>query len=230
MASKPEAVPFTRVLAVGDAVMDALAETSWTLSGSGKLPLCLHGPSDPVECDWNHEHAFILPEDADNDGLLDHISVIASMGLDPSALRLLAATDRIGLSDASRLDLVLERACSRDHADCFGVSRLWASRTPYVPPVDGRSSEKEAVKILRSEIKKREKDAVLTSKPEGVSQLAYAGLAVTPAQFALERVNGKRPPRGAEPRFFRLEFEQPVAGPLAFGWACHQGLGQFAPV
>lgn len=231
MARADDPIPLNWALAIGDAVLDALARTAWTTSGSGRLPLCLHGPDAPKNAGWNHGHAFVLPEDADADGIIDHISLTASVGLDPAAIRLLAATDRLILSSGTRIELMLDRAGSSEllAPAIKGPSRVWISRTPYLPPAKDRDrfDIKDAARQLKSEIAGRRPAAVLARQPEPLPRLDHASEPLLPEHFHLSRDNGALPPEASAPCFFRLVFSTPVAGPLAFGWGCHQGLGLF---
>jgi CRISPR-associated protein Csb2 len=231
LAASSEAIPLTWARPLADAVYAALTEVSWMSRGSRRLPVCLHGPRDAKTIGWRHDHAFILPEDANGDGLIDHVSVSAAMGLDPAAVRLLAATDRLVLSNGAIVELVLQCAAGLDAAGHVGPAHIWLSHTAYVPP-NARPSfhPKNAARQLRSEIAKRALPAPLVATPVFVPQLGNGDDTLTPQHFYLESDAGETPPQGSQPCFFRLEFEQPVPGPLAFGWDCHRGLGQFAPV
>jgi CRISPR-associated protein Csb2 len=224
-------VPRGWALPVADAAFEALTATAWTLRGSRRLPLCLHGPHAPEQHGWNHEHAFVLPEDEDGDGLIDHLSVTAAMGLDPATLRLLVATDRLMLWNGVAVELVPERMGAFDAAGHHGPARGWISLTAYVPPNPrGAFNPKDAAKQLRNEIGRRCLPAPLCASPQHVPHLDAGGRRIEAASFKLRAGDGEGPPRGAEPAFFALEFEAPVCGPLAFGWLCHRGLGQFAPL
>ncbi len=223
-------IPLNWALAVGDAVMNGITETSRRLSGSGLLPLSLHGPDDPRGKKWRHGHAFVLSEDCDNDGIVDHITVSASVGLDPRALRLLAATDRISLSNGVRTELVTERVVPLRElpADLRGPARSWKSRTAYVPP-KGRRRLENVVRLLEHEIRKRGLDAGLVQPPKRIDFLVHAGETLSADAFHIIKDDGGCPPEGAQPCFFDLTFERPVSGPLAFGWSSHRGLGMFVP-
>lgn len=232
IASTDQPLPLNWALAVGDAAMDALTTTSWTLSGSGLLPVCLHGPRDPRERGWTHGHAFILPEDTDGDGVIDHVTVSASAGLDPRTIRLLAATDRLRLSNGAGAELQMERAvpvAELPHS-LRGPSARWVSRTAYIAPNDrSRFNLSDVVRQLKFEIGKRIPNAALARPPEYIDVLHHAGEELHAQMFHTQKDNGGRLPQGAHPCFFRLTFERPVCGPLAFGWECHRGLGVFAP-
>jgi CRISPR-associated protein Csb2 len=234
MVVADQPVPLNWALAVGDAVMDAVTETSRRLSGNGLLPLSLHGPREPKERGWTHDHAFVLPEDTDDDGIVDHITVSAAVGLDPRAIRLLAATDRVRLSNGVGAELLTERVVPLAELpeSLRGPSAVWVSRTAYLAPNDRprvRLDLKDTIRQLRHEIGKRGLAAPLARPPEHLPALLHAGEDLPAHAFHLAKDNGGRLPQGAHPCFFRLTFERPVAGPLAFGWASHRGLGLFVP-
>jgi CRISPR-associated protein Csb2 len=229
IAACSEPVALSWALPVADGVLAALMETGWVLRGSRHLPLCLHGPKNPRATGWSHAHAFILPEDADADGGLDHITIAASMGLDPAALRLLVATGRVNLTNGAALDLVAECMGPLGHAGHAGPARKWISRTAYVPPNDhGKAGAKDAANQLRYEIRKRTDPARLSRAPAQLSHIVLGDHTLVPDIFHLTSENGEARP-SSDAFFFQLEFEAPQSGPLAFGWNCHRGLGQFVP-
>lgn len=230
-ASRP--VPLMSARWLCEAVRDAVARNAWTIGGSARLPVCLHGPDEPQNENWRHGHAFYLPEDADGDGLIEHLTVCAGAGLDPRAIRLLAATDRLIFPGGDWAVLMAERMCRADGLPkaLVGPARLWESLTPYVPPNDRpRFDLRDAARQLRSEARNRSLGAEIKLRPEPLVAIAIGGRQVAAGDFDLRPGNGECVPSGAAPAFFRLEFEAPVLGPLAFGWACHGGLGAFRAV
>jgi CRISPR-associated protein Csb2 len=224
-------IPLSWALALGCAVAESWTEAAWALCGSGRLPICLHGPKDPERKGWNHEHAFVLPEDGDDDGFIDHIAISADAGFDPAAIRILAASDRLRMSNGLRAELVLDRAGGPDclPASVGGPAQHWVSSTPYVPDGPGRAryNSDDAARQLKHAIRKRRPNAVLAEHPEFLGRHALAG--EEPGQFHLEMDNGATFDEASAPGFFRLTFAEPVSGPLAFGWGCHRGLGIFRP-
>ena len=108
--------------------------------GEGNIPLR----------DAHHSHAFWLPEDADGDGLIDHVCVYAAAGFDS---RVRAALDRLtrlwlrprgsqGGSDTEeggrrewRLALEGFGTCDEfaEVSALFRRARLWQSVTPFLP-------------------------------------------------------------------------------------------------
>lgn len=223
-AEKP--VPLSSAMQLGAAILHALKLNAWTIRGSAELPICIHGPDQPLETEWKHDHAFFLAEDADNDGQLDHVSVFAKAGLDPQALRLLVATDRVML-DGNKIILMphsMGQATAATHA---GPARRWRSITPYIAP-NRRFDEKDCLKQLRYEVKERTLGVPLIS-PGAAEMLKSPADIKTANEFDLTSDPAHPRPKGSEPRLCRLTFSEPVSGPLAFGWGCHTGMGQFVP-
>jgi CRISPR-associated protein Csb2 len=219
-------IPLILALPVAEAVFAALTDTCWTLSGHRRLPNCIHGPDAKKRPGWKHQHAFILPEDTDRHGFIDHISLAADMGFDPAALRLLATTDRLVLSNGQAADLIAERMGPLDHIGHAGPSRVWLSRTAYVPPNERPTGGKDAARQLTSEVKQRSLPK-LVGKPTPLPNLRHGGKVLAPRLFHSETEDGQT---RSQKFFFQLEFDRPVSGPLAFGWCCHRGLGQFVPL
>ena len=96
-----------------------------------------------------HPHAFWLPEDADSDGLIDHVSVFIASGIDESVRAMLERITRLWLSPKQRAkDIAIEDASAMewhlalegfgqasDFADgtqIFGASTAWRSVTPFL--------------------------------------------------------------------------------------------------
>lgn len=240
IAPRQRPIPVARTLPIADTVFGALTDACWALSGHRRLPVCLHGPKRPAAAAtergaaaavppraWRHDHAFILPEDLDRDGFIDHICVAAAMGLDPAALRLLAATDRLTI-DGHAIDLVAARMGPLRDFELVG-GRVWISSTPYVPPNRRPTGPKDAAKQLRYEIARRQLAATLAAPPRPYSELRVGRCGLRPDGFDRTRADGERPPVESQ-YFFELTFTTPISGPLAFGWSCHRGLGQFVPV
>lgn len=195
-----------------------------------------------------HDHAWFLPADDDADGAIDHFVVHARVGFDRAALRALArlryvwghggadlAVTLVDLGGAEELGCLRRDAPGQGLAPQLGTARVWESLTPFVPPrhIKGRG------------------DGLRGAPPEQVARLLAlhgfppARVAVLPArditpprpqspiawhEFRRLRPSG-RGSRGMNAAFgFRLAFEQPVTGPIALGYAAHQGLGQFVAV
>ena len=68
-------LPLARALRVGEAMREMLMEAARLSRGSHELPPCLHGPTP------DHSHARYLPEDRNDDGIIDHLTVFVSESL-----------------------------------------------------------------------------------------------------------------------------------------------------
>lgn len=116
----------------------------------------------------------------------------------------------------------------------FGTAQKWISATPFVSPAgrhrfrkNGRyraseSPENVLIKLLRNIGKPLPKVTLLESK---TGKVAWVKPHETRAQRFLQeqtRTNFARPGF-----WFRLEFSEPVNGPLLLGDSCHFGLGTF---
>ena len=215
------------------------------LTGRDENGLPLRGP---------HSHAHVNPLDLDGDGHLDHILIWAPMELGAKAqaairavrrtftkggiepLRLaLAATG--GLSDLARLPDKHGRL-----AAITARASIWQSVTPFVPPRHLKRRGKNALEgQIQAELHSRG-----FPEPSMVHQLAPVrrsqGDSVPSSggtfpgskgdwtrfrHFVLARQRGPAPPF-AGGFAIRLEFDEPMCGPIALGYGSHFGLGLFA--
>jgi CRISPR-associated protein Csb2 len=101
----------------------------------------------------------------------------------------------------------------------FGCSSLWISSTPYLCPRHPKRTGKDTPE---GQIR-RECEARGYPEPRSVEEVE----SLQWRRYTLQRP-GKDPPRG-EPRGYRLEFAEPVIGPLSLGASSHFGMGRFQP-
>lgn len=197
-----------------------------------------------------HQHAFILPADDDQDGRLDHIVVYGKHGFDHAAQRALAVVNRLRQT-AGRPDVQLVLIGLGD-AEAYGgydvragmtpqlaTSRTWVSRTPFLLSRHPKR-HKDGSPRLRD-------DATWMDGPEdqlrralqhqgfpdpaaltALDHVLAAGKPVRWLSFAWQRRDKAEAPAVPQGFGFRLEFAEPVQGPIALGYGCHFGLGQFA--
>ena len=108
----------------------------------------------------------------------------------------------------------------------LGPSKVWISRTPFVPPRFVKKQGANTVeRQVRSEIASRfKKDAKVEFLTRNEITSAHLHRFVR-----IRRAAGKMPPQDC---FYglRLTFETEVHGPLALGYASHFGLGLFVPM
>lgn len=237
------AVPprLTEALPVGERVRMALL--AWS---DGHLVFV--GRNRHGEIEQGHPHAWFLPADDDADGRLDHLLVYARDGFDRSACRALERVRRVwghgghdvdlvlvALGDAGEIGGLRRHAQQRATAPQLGPASIWESHTPFVPPRHV----------------KRRGGRLIDTPPDQVARLLAAQGLPTCTIEALDAraLASPRPPipvdwfrfrrtrtsgggrRGAHGAFgFRLRFDREVIGPIAVGYAAHQGLGQFVAI
>jgi CRISPR-associated protein Csb2 len=231
----------------------------WALmSGNGVPPVELSGRDEngPLRVDPVHAHAFYLPEDADGDGLIDHLLIYCPRGFSDEARRRFDRLSRLwsahGRNDENgergrkEWRLALEDIAALDAfslSPFLGRSRIWQSATPYLKSrFDKRRAAGFEALIdsyraqIESEWKKRYAETPLPvvvpvtdpanptrfAAPIGPGNTLRSTLA-----FARTRAGRGGSQPDAAGGFFRLEFKQEVAGPIALGWGAHFGLGLF---
>jgi CRISPR-associated protein Csb2 len=202
---------------------------------SGKTP-----DGTPLQ---GHRHAFYLPSDEDNDGRLDHLTVYArgqvgpdsqDWGFEEAELHALDTFRRLRqVGGKPDLQLVLLGVGTRAHwkdTSLFGRSRRWRSVTPFVPPrhhkVRGRKRE-TPIEQLQDELQKRG-----FPRPIDIQELRRCeveGHSIRWIEFRRERLFGGGSRGQGFGHGFVIDFAEPVAGPLCFGYGCHFGLGLFVP-
>ena len=204
----------------------------WQISGRG-------GGNRPIR-DPTHPHAFWLPEDADEDGWIDHLTVFISGGIDAAIQSRLDRVTRIWLTpggsrrqrgEASKIDewrLALEGfGHPEDFAGSsrlFAASRRWRSVTPFLAA--GHLKKAGYPGELLRLLKRRGIDT------EGVKIRERAKIMVggTPRRalnFHRFRSRGREPQPDSSGALLEIEFPKQFQGPLAVGYGSHFGLGMF---
>ena len=198
-----------------------------------------------------HQHAFFLPVDDDRDGRIDSVIVFAPRGfshLDQVAMgrlrRLWQHGGRPGLLPVLTGMGVPEDfggvGMGRRMTPVLAEAQVWESRTPFVLTrhpkvrrtgtpklredgtwVDG-PKDQLLVEIIRREL----------PRPQRIEWVEYTtsrGKRLYWRSFAKFRREGRGSFAGGG-YGFRIVFPEPVRGPIAVGYGCHFGLGQFAAV
>ncbi len=204
----------------------------WQISGrdEGNRPLREPG----------HPHAFWLPEDADDDGWIDHIVVYIASGMDRSI--------RVGLDRITRLwlgprqarptpgndpgpdewRLALEGFGRRK--DFAGASRLlatsrrWRSLTPFLAP--GHLKKAGHAGEVRRLLTRRGFDTDGVSIRE-IDEIEVGGTPRRALNFHRFRTRGRERRHDSTGALLEIEFPELVRGPLALGYGSHFGLGMF---
>lgn len=212
---------------VGELMRRALMATAKRCLGEHAIPAVLscHGPVDPA-----HGHAFFLPEDADEDGRIDHVIVHAAAGLPRESWPVLAALKTLRQRDGAEWRVALEGiGTSRTFANDAALlreARQWRSVTPYLHPWHLKRTLGPADQI-RKECRLRG-----WAEPDKI-ELFPDGIQVNGRQRRPVHFNRFRSKRGlVQPDtrggFWILTFAEPISGPIALGFGCHFGLGLFS--
>ena len=224
--------------------MAALSKFGWE-KGRPKAPWQISGrdPGGKPLKDPQHAHAFWLPEDADGDGWIDHISVFVAGGMDANVQRGLDRITRLwmpGTQDsgdsgpevavADEWRLALEGFGKpkdfSDSAPIFKTSARWRSTTPFLAAghLKPAGHPKEARRLLK--MRGRYLEGTEIDKLENI---CVGGTERRPVHFHRFRSRGGERQRDAGGAFLTIAFPCPVEGPLAIGYGSHFGLGLFVP-
>ena len=190
------------------------------LYGAGGVPAVLSG-HDAGGPGRGHGHAFWLPEDADRDGRLDHLTVHVP-AMDGAALAALLAADIALLSRRESWRAQWHWIGRSDDDDVpgtlLGSAAAWVSLTPFVGPWHEKPRFSQA-DMVRRECSARGLPPLLSLDPAGDD----TGGRAAPRW----RWRHNAPPGDGRGTRWRLVFGLPVRGPLALGYGCHFGLGLF---
>lgn len=190
-----------------------------------------------------HQHAYFLPTAEGTDPRrITHLTIFAQGGLDDAVVRALSSMRYLGVGNNGNLRVQLIGLGNSDDftAGMLQKSRVWESVTPFVVHrhfkrngikrdtelVSHDNWKEDFTKIALTELLQR------LGLPEVTVQNTTSAPGLPrPWEFRRSRVHrrnddGFRRPCGS----FRLEFSEPVIGPLAIGHNCHYGLGLFAAV
>lgn len=206
-----------------------------------------------------HRHAFVLPEANGRDGRITHVTLFAPMGFDDVARRALEGVRKVWQRRSPDLQLVLtglgdpstfgglDRRTGQ--SPILARSRVWVSRTPFVPTrhpkrsaggvpkLDGHgravgSPEHDLVRLLCELLAQPPWSQRLDPSDIRVEPVGHTTLGGKPVRWlAFEtrrrRGGGTRGPLGVHG--FRVHLPVEIQGPLALGYGAHFGLGVFEP-
>lgn len=198
-----------------------------------------------------HQHAHILPLDLDGDQHLDHFLIYAHMQLGSAAQHAIRSVKRTwtkgghddglqlvvvgrgNLDDLRSLDAPLSAAIHNLMSNPAG-SCIWTSRTPFVPPRHLKPNGKNSlVGQVTAELTSRGLPEPRLVEPmfptDDVRRLRHY-VRVRNTGLSAKHKSGPKPPPVDTGFALRLEFAEPVRGPVSLGYAAHFGLGQFAAI
>ena len=227
-------------LRIGEAMRAAAMGLAKRLLGADALPPELSGHD---QASGNrHGHAFWLPEDADGDGAIDHLSVHAAQGFGDDAIRVLTALRTLRRDAGDPLRLMLEGigpcALFAGASSYARNATVWRSVTPYLHPWHLKKPDQRSADALASAItaQLRREWALRGDAQSDIDAVAVientlaGGRRLMPLHFhRFRRKHGLMQPDSLG-RLLELRFSEPVRGPVALGFGCHFGLGLFAPI
>ena len=206
----------------------------WEISGRGAYGKPLQDPS--------HVHAFWLPEDADGDGWIDHVSVFIAGGMNDSVRGALDHITRLWLAPKHRerdeapepgsvkeWRLALEGFGSpadfAGGARIFGKSRRWRSVTPFL--ASGHLKASGYAGEVRRLLKRRGLD-VTGVRVDELETIDVGGTQRRAIHFHRFRSRGREVQPDAAGALLAISLPKAIEGPLALGYGSHFGLGLFA--
>jgi CRISPR-associated protein Csb2 len=208
----------------------------------------LSGKHADGEMRMDHGHAHYLPtaEGADV-RRLTHITVYAEDGFGPAEIGALTTIRELKIPAGGGRERELRTqliglgptGLFRTAVPILSESAVWESLTPFVAHrhPKRRGSKRDASQVVGPD---RRFSFVELAIRELVARRAVGPLAtvepleilrgsVRPAAFERGRARPGDDGRGRPHGGVELRFDSPVPGPLCLGYACHYGLGMFAP-
>jgi len=199
-----------------------------------------------------HNHAFILPESVEalgrgRGGEVTSVTVYAPAGFGSRETAALEALREVR-GDGIGADLTLLALGfpgdfggadpAKGGSTLLVESKTWTSRTPFIPTRYPKATRAGAPKLDRAgrQIGSPEHELLrllaLAGFPEPVavepvSFTEIAGERVEWASFRRARNRGDGRRAGSAGYGFRIEFAEPVCGPVAVGYGAHFGMGGF---
>ena len=204
----------------------------WQISGRDES-------NRPVR-DPTHPHAFWLPEDADDDGWIDHIVVYVAGGMDRTVRSRLDRITRIWLGErqsrpragddpgVDEWRLALEGFGRRKDFEggsrILASSRRWRSLTPFLAP--GHLKRAGHAGEVRRLLRRRgyDTEGVAVTERDEIDVGDTPRRALHFHRFRSQRGERQLDSSGA---LLEIEFPEEVRGPLALGYGSHFGLGMF---
>lgn len=193
----------------------------------------------------NHEHTHIFCELGDKRDSIGFITLYAPMGFNAEAQKVIEDVQRKALWGHGGHDLDLILLGFGDHSTfdtpIFAESKCWTSLTPFVSTrhakhyADGRPKLDadgwplgSPSQDLRRLILKQHGSTPKLSPPANTISVRN-GRTLTMLEFQTKRHQGEGLHGHQPASAFTIEFDEPIHGPLAFGYGSHFGLGLFVP-
>jgi len=241
----------TQALSIGDRVHATVVKCS---DGAAVFTGTDPETNEPM---LGHQHAHIFPESTNHRGTVNFLSVYAAMGFEGKARKALEAVRKTWGYGGHDLQVILLGVgeakdfggtnYAAGQSAVFAKSRVWQSVTPFVPTRHAKATRTGVPKMdpenLRLQIGSPEHDLrrllKLRNFPEIVNCdylgergniIPVGGREIPCLKFQRQRKNGNgRSAADGRGYGFRIEFSEPVRGPVCAGYGSHFGLGLFVP-
>jgi len=180
----------------------------------------------------------VLPVDLDADGHLDHVLLWAPMGYGMNAMRAIRDLRRTWMKGGvGELQVALVGQGLRSKLPelpeglgaFLGSARVWTTVTPFVPP---RFIKKRGTNSLEGQVRAELRSRGLP-EPVRVECKLFPESGDLPERqashfrHAIRRRRLGNPPPQDLGMFVRVQFQDPVGGPICLGYGSHFGLGLF---
>ena len=249
----------TDALRIGERARTFLMGISGKATGGRVSTVFSGKNADGKPLQQSHSHAHFLCEAAGASAKITHLTIYAPMGFgeaDEWTLSRFTGTWGDGGHD---LQFVLLGIGQPDdfggmndkagQSRALATSKVWTSRTPFLlprhlkfkgeernnPELHEAARNRQLIQIVQRELMNREQFSELHESAQIEPLLTrnagtlLGGTATSWSKFGRIRANGGGSVADAQGYGFRLAFREPVCGPIALGYGCHFGLGQFEP-
>ena len=221
----------------GEALRIAAMGLAKRMLGPDLIPRELSGHD--LDDSNRHGHAFWLPEDADEDGFIDHLLIHVPSGLTSESVRVLTALQWLKRDEGEPLRLMLEGMGTAEMISPVSryaqSSQIWQSVTPYLHPWHIKKptlrSEDSVFTAIEEQIHRewalRGESVPAIESIVPLSEIKAGGRILRPLHFHRFRRKRNLTQPDTLGRLLVIRFVQPIRGPLALGFGCHFGLGLF---
>lgn len=175
-----------------------------------------------------HGHVYILPQDMDRDGLLDHILVVCKELLSLEEQLALDRMNSIWQPDG-KPDIQLIPVQWGRIGELKGTEPRtnFTSATPFLPPRHYRKGRGDFMEWIAGEVRK---ESEYHGFPRPIDIKPVVKLEGKDRSFRWLEFRRNRKTDSSQIGYgFRIIFSEPVAGPIALGYGAHFGLGLFVP-
>lgn len=219
----------TATLEIAEQVRSRLMGAHKNLAGGPEHVSRKFSGKDPQGRPLNgHRHAYILPVDIDHggDGRLDHMLIACQEPFDEIETRALDRLQSLYQSEG-RPEIHCVPVKWGTLEDLFPAANRFVSSTPFIPPRHHRRGRGPIGEWVAGELTRECGNRCIEApvRVKAIDRTRSNGHSFRWTEFRRNRRDDLvRPGYG-----FEIEFSGNVTGPIALGYGCHFGLGQFRP-